>query len=635
MEIKQYIQIVRHWAWLLALGLALGAAAAFGFSLTQARIFSATTRVQIMSAPGATQSGNTYFTDTQLANTYVQTIKTKPILDEVRRQLGASLEPEDISARIIGETQLIDITVENGDPQMAADIANTLVEVFVVKNNELQSRRFNESEQSLQTQIASIDSQIEALQRQSTSLNSTETKASIAKVENELGKLQSEIGTLETEIYDIEHPEGTSSWANPTVVPEQKPVLAEKRLRLDQLNASLELYKQVYTNLTVLGTDPSGTVDTTEKDRIESSIGLYEQIRANLLSSYEGVRLARLNSTSNVVQIEPALADPEPIRPLIPRNVGMGAAIGLLLAAGIIFAIEYLDDTLKTSEQITETLGLPVIGYVGDMEAIEEKLYVEALPRSPIAESFRSLRTNLEFSAVDRPIQTLLVVSANPNEGKSTISCNLAMTYAQAGKKVLLIDADMRKPTVHRFFGLNNRVGLSDIFRNKATIAEVKNVYKQSNLAVLTSGGIPHNPVDLLSSNKMQLTLEEAKRLADIVVVDSPPFLVSDASVLASRVDGVLMVINPGKTQVDSALFSLEQMKRAGANILGVVLNRHSRHQSYYYRYYRYNNHYYDGYYSSYYGGSTRRRHEKTQFSQWLGGLNRAKKDEKESDNEA
>ncbi len=634
MEIKQYIQIVRHWAWLLALGLALGAAAAFGFSLTQARVYSATTRVQIMSAPGATQSGNTYFTDTQLANTYVQTIKTKPILDEVRHQLGASLKPTDITARIIGETQLIDISVENGDPQMAADIANTLVEVFVVKNNELQSRRFNESEQSLQTQIASIDSQIEALQRQSTSLNSTETKASIAKVENELSKLQSEIATLETEIYDIEHPAGTSSWANPTVVPEQKPVLAEKRLRLDQLNASLELYKQVYTNLTVLGTDPSGTVDTTEKDRIESSIGLYEQIRANLLSSYEGVRLARLNSTSNVVQIEPALADPEPIRPLIPRNVGMGAAIGLLLAAGIIFAIEYLDDTLKTSEQITETLGLPIIGYIGDMEPIEEKLYVEALPRSPIAESFRSLRTNLEFSAVDRPIQTLLVVSANPNEGKSTISCNLAMTYAQSGKKVLLIDADMRKPSVHRFFGLNNRVGLSDIFRNKATIAEVKNSYKESSLGVLTSGGIPHNPVDLLSSNKMLQTLEEAKRVADIVVVDSPPFLVSDASVLASRVDGVLMLINPGKTQVDSALFSLEQMKRAGANILGVVLNRHSRHQSYYYRYYRYNNHYYDGYYSSY-TGANRRRHEQTQFSQWMGGLNRAKKDEKESDNEA
>jgi capsular exopolysaccharide synthesis family protein len=158
----------------------------------------------------------------------------------------------------------------------------------------------------------------------------------------------------------------------------------------------------------------------------------------------------------------------------------------------------------------------------------------------------------------------------------------------------------MRRPHIHRIFGMTNRTGLSDLFRETLSLTDVMRPWKDSNLFIITSGGIPPNPADLLASHRMETILEKAKQSADVVVVDAPPFLVADASILASRVDGILLAIRPGKTPMDAAVTTLEQMRRSGGRIIGVVMNRIPRNRPYYYGGYRHYTAYYKGDYSYY-----------------------------------
>ncbi len=598
MEFKRIIEIIQHWLWLIILGTLIGAFAGLAISSRQTKAYQSFTRVQVMSAPLANNSVNAYFNDQELATTYAQTLVTRPILNLVETRLGIPVSVEQIRIKTVAATQLIDITVEYSDPQKAADIANTLVSVFAEKNNELQASRFLESEQSLQGQIDQVDAQIKALQSQSLAMTSAEKEQNLTKAKTEMAQLEKEILSLQEEIYTISNPPRGNSWMTPTITPDNKSILNEKQLRLDQLRNIYNLYQETYSNLVVLGSAStvSGNANSSNTN-LQSTLALYEQIRSSLLSSYEDVRLARLNSTSNIVQIEPAIANNSPIRPLTPRNVGLGAVVGLLIVAMLIFLVEYLDDTIKTADQITEQLNLPVIGYISKLEHKKNAPFVSENPRSPIAEAFRTLRTNIEFSGVEKPIRSLLVVSANPGEGKSTVAANLAVTTAQGGKHVMLIDADLRRPRIHSIFGLANRIGLSDFIKTPMPLADIIQIWKDSNLAIIPSGTIPPNPADLLGSSKMAEVIKICHGNADITIVDAPPFLVADASILASHIDAILLVIHSGKSSMNSVVTTVEQMKRTGVRIIGVVMNQIPLNHSYYYGGYQFYSSKYQGKY--------------------------------------
>ena len=600
MEIKNYISIALQWAWLLILGLILGAAGAYAFSYYETPAYRASTRVQVISAPKNSGSDLSYISDQQLSQTYVQTIKTRPILQQVSQELGYEVQAKQISTSMLANTQLIDIAIEDSDPQRAADIANTLVNVFAKLNSEKQALRYADSETSLKNQITQIEKQISALQDQTSAEGMAKFEENLTRTKSEMKRLQDEILTLQADITSLSRPVLVGR-ATATPQPLVETAISEKNFQLDQLQNTYNQYSQIYNNLVVMGENAINTNTTSQQT--QTTMALYQQIRANLLSSYENIRMARLNSTSNIISIEPAIAPSLPIRPQTLNNTGLGAILGLMLAAGIAFLIEYLDDTLKTAEQIGQVLGLPVIGYIANFEHKGASAYVAENPRSPVSEAFRTLRTNLEFAAVDQPIKTLLVVSAHPLEGKSTIAANLAVTLAQGGKHVFLMDADLRRPNVHRFFNLTNRTGLSDLFRDTLSLADVTRAWRDPNLCIVTSGDIPPNPADLLSSKKMESILKTAKQTADIVIIDAPPFVVADASILASRVDGVLLVIQPGKTPTDAAISTIEQMKRSGARVIGVVMNRIPRNRPYYYGGYRHYNAYYKGDYYYYASG--------------------------------
>jgi capsular exopolysaccharide synthesis family protein len=210
-------------------------------------------------------------------------------------------------------------------------------------------------------------------------------------------------------------------------------------------------------------------------------------------------------------------------------------------------------------------------------------------PRSPVSEAFRSLRTNLEFTNVDRELKKILITSSGPGEGKTLVAVNLAAIIAQGGKRVLLLDADMRRPRIHKIFGISNRIGLSTLFRGNMTVRSVmRSVVGMENVFIITSGGLPPNPAELLASAKMDQILQEASQEVDMIVVDSPPSLVSDFQVLATKLDGVLMIVQPGHTRADAAFAMLEQLERVSGSMLGIVLNKIPRASNYYSGYHHY-----------------------------------------------
>jgi len=210
-------------------------------------------------------------------------------------------------------------------------------------------------------------------------------------------------------------------------------------------------------------------------------------------------------------------------------------------------------------------------------------------PKSPISEAYRVLRTNIQFSGVDKPLKTILVTSAGPMEGKTTTIANLAVIFAQCGSKVLLIDTDLRRPMLHKVFMLLNDRGLTNLLTSqKDTVSFIQHDVVK-NLDVLTSGVIPPNPSELLSSNAMKNFIEKVKASYDIILMDSPPVVsVTDASIISTYADATILVVKSGKTEIETVKRAKELLEKINANIIGVVLNNISKKQldySYYYYY--------------------------------------------------
>ncbi|WP_064093187.1 CpsD/CapB family tyrosine-protein kinase [Rossellomorea aquimaris] len=217
----------------------------------------------------------------------------------------------------------------------------------------------------------------------------------------------------------------------------------------------------------------------------------------------------------------------------------------------------------------------------------KRKLITKTDPKSPISEQYKTIRTNINFSSVDQEMRSLMVTSSGPGEGKSTTSANIAVVFAQEGKKVLLVDADMRKPTAHYTFGLNNTFGLTSVLTKQKPLIEVTHSSDVPNLDLLTCGPIPPNPAELLSSRAMAHFFKEVYEEYNMVIFDTPPVLaVTDAQVLANQCHGTILVVSSGTTEVDKATKSKELLESAKAKLLGVVLNNREIKDTNYYYYY-------------------------------------------------
>ncbi|GAB1772413.1 CpsD/CapB family tyrosine-protein kinase [Priestia aryabhattai] len=219
---------------------------------------------------------------------------------------------------------------------------------------------------------------------------------------------------------------------------------------------------------------------------------------------------------------------------------------------------------------------------------LKRRLLAHNSPKDPVAEQYRTIRTNIQFSDADQDIKSIVLTSTGPGEGKSTTASNLATVYAQQGLRVLLIDADLRKPTAHYTFRLENHVGLTNVLTKQSTLGQAVQGTEVPELFLLTSGPIPPNPAELLASNNMTELLKEMKEQFDMIVFDTPPVLaVADAQILANQVDGSILVVSSGKTDKEAAVKAKELLLKANAKVLGAVLNNRKMEEgSDYYYYY-------------------------------------------------
>lgn len=348
---------------------------------------------------------------------------------------------------------------------------------------------------------------------------------------------------------------------------------------------------QTQAALDALG-EPDTPEEQAQKAQLETSLAQYRTSYANLLQSYENIRAAEAQELNNVSVVEPAVPPRVPIRPRVELNTLLAGLVGMVLAGAIAYVFEYLDDTLKSPEDISQRLGLWTLAAIGRIEGktAQDRLVTLSAPRSPIAEAYRLLRTNFQFAAVDRPLHCIVVTSPGPGDGKSTTAANLAVVFAQGGKSVILVDADLRRPQQHRIFQRTASYGLSTALVDAAT--PVTNFLQPTDvpgLRLLTGGPIPPNPAELLGSQRMAQLLQVLSQEAEMVILDSPPVLsVADAAILANAADGVVLVADAGRTRREMARRAKESLERAGANLLGMVLNRMTRQTSGYYYYYYY-----------------------------------------------
>ncbi len=326
------------------------------------------------------------------------------------------------------------------------------------------------------------------------------------------------------------------------------------------------------------------------KRKVETNRYLYDA----LVKKMKERGITEKSQAVNVWIIEKAGFPGAPSSPRKKRNILLGIILGLFGGIGLAFFFEYLDNTVKTPEDVEEKFDVPVIGTIDFLKSSKETIVENVLGQkaSIISESFKGIRTSIFLSSADTPPKTLLITSVAPGEGKSSICACLAAAIAETGKKVLLIDSDMRRPVQHKNFNLENTTGISSFLAGISEKNENRKQTSTENLDIITAGPLPPNPSELLSSMRLQDMLKDCSNEYDMIIMDTPPLAsVTDPVILSRHVDGVILVTWAGKTTHEMLGKGLKQLKEINAPVTGVVLNKFNAKKSGYY--YNYGDYYY------------------------------------------
>ncbi|MGB1254160.1 MAG: polysaccharide biosynthesis tyrosine autokinase [Candidatus Promineifilaceae bacterium] len=359
--------------------------------------------------------------------------------------------------------------------------------------------------------------------------------------------------------------------------------LDDQLAKLDQRINNIEIEKNQLI-------EAETAAEKADASSIERSLNELQTIYNTVFQTRLDLDIEQARSLNDFVSTQPATPYYTPISPRTNTNTMMATAIAASLALSIVFFLNYLDSTVKDQNEVfehTKLSSLATISYISGTSP-SDRLIAHSAPRNPVSEAYRMLRTNLSFASINSEMNCVLVTSSSPSEGKSTTSANLATVLAQTDRRVVLIDADLRRPSQHKIFDLPNNYGLTTALLDQSS--PVTNHLQQTKvpgLQLLASGALPPNPAELLYSTRMQDVMRELLEEVDFVLIDTPPALtVADASILAPHVDGCILVAEAGRTQIEMLVEAAERMRNAGANMFGAVLNRHNARiagQYYYY----------------------------------------------------
>ena len=563
-----------------------------------------------------------------------------------------------MEVRAVRDTRLIDILFDSTDPQFAAEAANAIAEEYVAQNLDAKLRANNRTLEWLNGELERQRAKLETSERGLADYRDVENALSLGGGQNivfsRLNQLNDQLTTAKTvriqkeALYNqVESLDPSDADAFPAIlqnayIQNVKARLAELQRNKSQLSErylerhpeiqkvdglieeasqqlSGELRKAVGAveseYLTALAEEQSLT-EALQQSRAEArdlsrkgiDYGVLErqaqtdrEVYQTLLSRQNELTVASNSRSNNARLMDSAELPTAPFSPDPWRNTFIATVLGLTLSLSLVFGFEYFDDTIKTPEEVTQKLRLSFLGLVPAVRGDKVPLLLGAAPHD-FAEAYRALRTSLVFSSGSEAKRVIAVTSAQPLEGKTTSACNLATVLAFGGARVLLIDADMRRPSVHRTLDLNNSIGLSHLLVGQARVRDVVQRTSEPNLYIITAGRTPPNPSELLSSERMKRFVSSLSTGPfDWVVIDTPPVLaVTDAVIIAPLVSGVVVVLGAQMTRQRVAERAVEMLRSSRPHILGVMLNRvdFDRNKYYYSRYYGYQ-------YKKYYAHST------------------------------
>jgi capsular exopolysaccharide synthesis family protein len=542
-----------------------------------------------------------------------------------------------ISTRVVPQTDIVEITISGTDPVRVRDAANAIATVYAEYAREGAQLRAQKRSQFIEV---SLEEQAAALKKSQDSLRDFQEYHRTSDVTDEqtqlfknIYKLESDRGDLllEQQVYlalvgklsqtdttdgELRRLVGTDAVNHNRSVADLYGswIDLEKRRQLMSLSRNdrnadvqaidstiaatkrnLQLASRLYLQslATRIASIDSSVADlrresgqyppmVAEQARLTANVKTRETGYDNLLAQYQLAQISQGGETGGVRIIDAAMIPMIPISPQRKRAIVLAACIGLLLGVFAAVVADRFDDSVQTPDEVRDRLQLPILGSIprvgdalfGRRPTDRFRLISHVEPQSLIAEAFRSLRTNIAFARAHHDLRTIVLTSPGPGDGKSTVSCNLATTFAQQGQRTLLVDADLRRAVVSDTFEIARSPGLTDLLVGGACFADAVRGVDVPNLFVLPSGPFPPNPSELLGSPAMRGIIEEAKRTFDIIVIDSPPVLaVTDASVLSSMVDGTMVVVRVGRTARDAVRRAVAQLRVVNGRVLGAVLN--------------------------------------------------------------
>ncbi|MEI6261076.1 MAG: polysaccharide biosynthesis tyrosine autokinase [Deltaproteobacteria bacterium] len=434
-------------------------------------------------------------------------------------------------------------------------------------------------------------------------INSPEHLATVPDIMNNLviqGLRNEELGIKKllselSEKFGPKHPQVINAYSQLSMV--QKNIISEARKMLNAAKTEFEIASSREASLKrSIDVQKQEVMDLTQKainfNVLAGESGSNKQFYELLLKKYQEASLSGGINISNVQVVDSAVIPKFPVKPKRGLYLILAVMVGLFGGVFVAFFVDYMDDTIKTAEDVDKKLGLAFLDVVPLTAEKLGPVFMTTDPKSATAEAYRTIRTGLMLSSAVNQLKVFLMTSAIPNEGKTITAVNLAVAMAQMGEKVLIVDCDMRRRNLHNVFDIGNESGISDVLVDPAKLSQaIQHLESYPNLDILTGGTLAPNPSELLGSERMKEFIDKTREQYDRVIIDSPPLLAfSDALVLANLADGVIMVIWGGKTPRDLIHKAIQPLKGIDARILGVVLNKidTTKKSYYYYPYYSY-----------------------------------------------